>query len=225
MSRRGYLADIRLLDAKASATAEIVYDILLALGVTLTQDMATCLMCGLLTDTGSFRYNNVTPRTMELGGQMIALGASPNEIAEQVFENKPWGAQKLLGRALDTMQKTSDGAIVWTHVTQNDFADFGATDADTEGVVNAIRMVEGTWAALFLRETPGNRFRVSLRARDGLDVSQVAARFGGGGHRLASGCSLDGPIETAESQLVQAVQEQMAHDLPHLFAGEQAAAV
>lgn len=206
----GAFGQIRLLDAKAAATAEIVYDVLLDLGVPLTQPIAECLLCGLLTDTGSFRFNNVTPRTMALGGDMIALGASPNTIAEWAFENKSWGGQKLLGRALDNMKRTPDGKIVWTHVTQADFAEFGATDEDSEGVVSAIRMVRGTDAALFLREMPTGKLRVSLRARDPLDVSVVAARFGGGGHRLASGCTLVGPIEKAEAELVAAVQEQIA---------------
>lgn len=206
----GAFGQIQLLDAHAAATAEIVYDVLLALGVPLTKPIAECLLCGLLTDTGSFRFMNVTPRTMALAGDMIALGASPDTIAESVFENKSWGGQKLLGRALQNMKKTDDGRIVWTHVSQADFAEFGATDADTEGVVSAIRTVRGTDAALFLREMPNGKLRVSLRARDPLDVSLVAARFGGGGHRLASGCTLSGPVEQAEAELVAAVQEQLA---------------
>ena len=205
----GAFGDIRILDAHAAATAEIVYDVLLSLDIPLTKTIAECLLCGLLTDTGSFRFMNVTPRTMALAGAMIALGASPNTIAECVFENKSWGGQKLLGRALDNMKKSDDGRIVWTHVSQNDFAEFGATDEDTEGVVSAIRTVRGADAAAFLRETPEGTFRVSLRARDPLDVSVVAAKFGGGGHRLASGCSLPGPIARAEAELIDAVQAQI----------------
>ena len=205
----GAFGDIRILDAHAAATAEIVYDVLLALPVPLTKTIAECLLCGLLTDTGSFRFMNVTPRTMALAGAMIALGASPNTIAECVFENKAWGGQKLLGRALDNMKKSGDGRIVWTYVTQADFAEFNAGDEDTEGVVSAIRTVRGCDAAVFLREMPNGLLRVSLRARDPLDVSVVAAQFGGGGHRLASGCTLSGPIEKAENELIAAVQAQI----------------
>lgn len=205
----GAFGDVRLLDATAAATGEIVYDLLLALGVAITLPIAQNLLCALLTDTGSFRFMNVTPRTMQIGAEMIRLGASPNTIAEHVFENKPFAAQKLLGRALNSLRISPDGRIVWAHVTQVDFADFGATDTATEGVVNAVRAVQGAEVALFLREMPSGRLRVSLRSRDPFDVSLVARHFGGGGHRLASGCTLDGPLEDAEARLVAEVEKRL----------------
>lgn len=210
----GQFGHIRLLDAGAAATGEIIFDLLVALGVPLSLPIAECLLCALLTDTGSFRFMNVTPRTMQIAGEMIRLGASPNTIAECVFENKPFAAQKLLGRALESLQRTPDGLIVWAHVTQGDFAEFAAGDEATEGVVNAIRSVQGAEVALFLREMPTGKLRVSLRARDPIDVSLVAKQFGGGGHRLASGCTLDGPLEQAEARLVEAVQRQLVETPP-----------
>lgn len=201
--------DIRLLDATAAATGEIVYDLLAALGVPLTRPLAEALLCALLTDTGSFRFLNVTPRTLRIAAEMVAAGASPDRIAEQVFENKPFAAQKLLGRALDSMRRSPDGRIAWTHITQADFAETGGTDQDTEGIVSAVRAVRGTDVALFLREMPSGRLRVSLRSRDPFDVSQVAQRFGGGGHRLASGCTLDGPLAEAEARLVAEVERRL----------------
>lgn len=202
----GVFGEIRLLDATAAATGEIVYDLLVALGCEITTPIAECLLCALLTDTGSFRFRNVTPRTMEIGAELIRRGAQPDPIAEHVFENKPFAAQKLLGRALDSMRRTPDGRIVWAHVTQADFAEFGVGDEATEGVVGAVRAVQGAEVAIFLREMPTGRLRVSLRSREGIDVSRIAARFGGGGHRLASGCTLDGPIADAEARLVEAVE-------------------
>jgi phosphoesterase RecJ-like protein len=167
-------------------------------------------LCALLTDTGSFRFMNVTPRTMQIAGEMLRLGASPNTIAEQVFENKPFAAQKLLGRALDSLRRSADGRVVWAHVTQSDFAAFGATDEATEGIVNAVRAVRGAEVALFLREMPSGKLRVSLRSREPYDVSRIAQVFGGGGHRLASGCTLEGPLAEAEERLVAEVQKWMA---------------
>jgi phosphoesterase RecJ-like protein len=212
----GQFGDIRLLDATAAATGEIVYDLLVALSLPLTLPIAEALLCALLTDTGSFRFMNVTPRTMEVAGEMIRLGASPNTIAECVFENKPFAAQKLLGRALDSLRRSDDGRVVWAHVTQDDFTAFAATDADTEGVVNAIRAVRGTQVALFLREMPSGKLRVSLRSRDPVDVSRIAAVFGGGGHRLASGCTLEGPLAAAEARLVAEVERHLRGELPPL---------
>jgi phosphoesterase RecJ-like protein len=206
----GQFGQIRLLDSTAAATAEIIYDVLLGLGVSLDLPIAVNLLCALLTDTGSFRYRNVTPRTMALGGEMIRLGASPDPIAECVFENKPFSGQKMLGRALESLQKSSDGRIVWAHVTQADFAEFDATDEMTEGIVGAVRAVQGSDVALFLREMPSGKLRVSLRSRDPIDVSKVAAEFGGGGHRLASGCTLEGPLAEAEALLVATVARHIA---------------
>lgn len=202
----GAFGDLRLLDSDAAATAEILYDLIVFLGVPVTTDIAQCLLCGLLTDTGSFRFMNVTPRTMALAGELIARGASPNTIAEAVFENKPWAAQKLMGRALDSLQRSVDGRVVWAHIRQSDFVELGGTDADTEGVVSAIRAVRGAEVAALLREMPSGRLRVSLRAREPVDVATVAARFGGGGHRLAAGCTLEGPLEQAETLLVAELQ-------------------
>jgi bifunctional oligoribonuclease and PAP phosphatase NrnA len=202
----GVFGEVRLLDAEAAATGEIVYDLILALGVPISPNIAQNLLCALLTDTGSFRFMNVTPRTMAIAGEMIALGGVPNTIAENVFENKPFAAQKLLGRALESLARTPDGRIVWAHVTQSDFAEFDATDEATEGVVNAVRAVQGAEVAVFFREMPTGKLRVSIRARAPWDISLVAAQFGGGGHRLASGCTMEGPLLDAETTLITALQ-------------------
>jgi phosphoesterase RecJ-like protein len=211
----GAFGEIRLLDAKAAATGEILFDLLHALSVEITPDIAQCLLCALLTDTGSFRYLNVTPRTLQIASVLVEKGGVPNEIAEAVFENKPFAAQKLLGRALDSLARTDDGRIAWAHITQEDFVSFDATDADTEGIVNAVRSVRGTQVAFFLREMPSGKLRVSLRAQPPYDVASVALQFGGGGHHLAAGCTLEGPIADAEARLVSATQVMMtATDSP-----------
>lgn len=201
----GQFGQVRLLDAATASTAELVYDLLLALGIELTPEIAQCLLCGVLTDTGSFRFSNTKPRTMAVGGALIAAGASPTTIYESVYENASFGAQKLLGRAMDRMARSADGKLVWSWVTQGDFAEFDATDKDTDGIATALRAVRGAEVALFLREMPSGKLRVSLRAKEPWDVASVAAQFGGGGHRLASGCSLDGPPEAAVATLLAAL--------------------
>lgn len=203
----GPFGTINLLDAQAAATGEIIYDVLIHLGVELTQDIAQCLLCALLTDTGSFRYMNVTPRTMELAGALIEKGGSPNEIAEAVFENRTYAMQRLLGRAMESLQRSADGRIVWSHVTLADFAEFGAADAETEGIISAVRAVRGSEVAMLFREMPSGKLRVSLRAREPHDVAAVAQMFGGGGHRLAAGCTMEGPLADAERILVDAVHQ------------------
>lgn len=201
----GQFGQVQLLDATSASTAELVYDLLLALGVELTPEIAQCLLCGILTDTGSFRFSNTKPRTMAVGGALIAAGASPTTIYESVYENASFGAQKLLGRAMDRMTRSADGKLVWSWVTQADFTELDATDKDTDGIATALRAVRGSEVAVFLREMPTGKLRVSLRAKDPWDVASVAAQFGGGGHRLASGCSLDGPPEAAIAALLGAL--------------------
>ncbi len=197
---------VHLVDGDAAATAEIVFDLLISFGIEITIPIAENLLCGILTDTGSFRFRNTTPRTFQIASALTAIGASPNPIAEQVFENRPFVAQKMLGRALERMRISDDGAIVWSSVTRADFAETGAGDNDTDGVSTQLQSVRGTKVALFLREAKDGTFRVSLRSKEPFDVSAVAAEFGGGGHKLASGCSLPGPLADAEARLLAAVR-------------------
>ncbi len=207
----GAFGDIRVLNSRAASTAEIVYALLQTLGVPVTTDIATCLFTGIITDTGSFRFQNVTPNTLRVAAELLEAGAPPAHISENVFENRTFAATRLLGKALAAMSQTPDGKIVWTHVTAADFQTLGAKDADTEGIVSYVRGVRGADAGILFREMSDGQIRVSLRSREGLDVSQIAARFGGGGHRMASGCTLNVPLAEAESALVQAAQSALSN--------------
>lgn len=203
----GAFGDIRVLNSRAASTAEIVYALLQTMGVPITSDIATCLFTGIITDTGSFRFQNVTPNTLRVAAALLEAGAPPAHISENVFDNRTFAATRLLGVALAVLQQTPDGKIVWTHVTAADFQTLGAKDADTEGIVSYVRGVRGADAGILFREMADGQIRVSLRSREGLDVSQIAARFGGGGHRMASGCTLPGPLSQAEQTVLAAVLE------------------
>lgn len=209
----GPFGDIRILDSRAAATAELVWALILAVENATGQEPATkeiadCLMVGLITDTGSFRYPNVTPRTFQLAARLQRLGAVPADIYELVYENKSFVSQKLLGRALDAIQMTADGRIAWTHVTASDFAELGAEDADTEGIVTHVRAIKGVQIGILFREVPGGKIRISLRAREGADVNKIANVFGGGGHKLAAGCSILPPLDEVEKAvLAEAVRQ------------------
>jgi phosphoesterase RecJ-like protein len=202
----GAFGDVRLLDNRAAATAEIIFDLLNELDLPITEEIATCLFTGVITDTGSFRFMNVTPRTLRVSAALIESGASPSLIAEQVFDNRPFAATKLLGLALSTLSSASDGKIAWATVSQEAFAEAGATDEDTEGFINPIRAVRGTEIALLFREVAPGRVRISLRSTENVDVSKLANKFGGGGHRMASGCSFHGPLPDAVEALVAAAK-------------------
>ena len=193
----GAFGDIRVLDAHAASTAEIVYALLQTLDVPITSDIATCLFTGIITDTGSFRFQNVTPNTLRVAAKLLEAGAPPAHISENVFDNRTFAATRLLGLALSALSQTPDGQVVWTHITAQNFRTLGATDQDTEGVVNYVRGVRGAEVGILFREMEGGSIRVSLRARESVNVAEVAARFGGGGHRMASGCTLNVPLGEA----------------------------
>lgn len=209
----GPFGDIRILDSRAAATAELVWELIFALEnktgkEPATKAIADCLMVGLITDTGSFKFPNVTPKTFLLAARLQRLGAVPSEISELVYENKSFASLKLLGRALDALQTTEDGRIAWTHVTATDFAELGAEDADTEGIVTHVRAVKGVQIGILFREVPGGKIRISLRAREGADVNKIANVFGGGGHKLAAGCSLLPPLADVEQAvLAEAIRQ------------------
>lgn len=211
--------DLRLLDARAAATSEIVFQLGRLLGP-ITRPVATCLLTGIITDTGSFRFSNTTPRTFQIASRLQRCGAVPAEIFELVFESRSLAGLKLLGRALDRLQVSEDGRIAWTVITAADMRDLGATDADTEGIVTHVRAVKTAQVGLLFREVPAGKVRVSLRGREGVQVHRIAARFGGGGHPMAAGCSLSPPLSEAVQVLLAEVRRYLdAGELPAVADG------
>ena len=131
--------DIKAIDATAASTAEIVFEFLKFLNIYVTEEIATCLFTGLITDTGSFRFQNTTGNTFRTGAELVDAGAKPSEIAEIVFDNRTLPATLILGRALTSLKSAAEGKIVWVKISLADFAETGARDEDTEGIVNYAR--------------------------------------------------------------------------------------
>ena len=202
----GAFGDIRVLHAQAASTSEIVYALLEALGLPITPEVATCLFTGVITDTGSFRFQNVTPNTFLVAAALLNAGAPPARISENVFENRTFAATKLLGHALSSLTQTPDGRIIWARITAQDFAALGATDEDTEGVVNYVRGVRGADVGVLFREMADGKIRASLRSREFVNVAEIAQQFGGGGHRMAAGCTLRLALPDAEPMVIDAVR-------------------
>ncbi len=200
---------IQVVDRTAAATGELVFQLLEQLGVRLTVEIATNLLAAVLTDTGSFRFNSVTPETFRIAAALTEAGAHPGPIFEAVYGRRAFAASRLLGRLLERLEASPDGRIVWAAIARSDFQELGVDSEATEGFVDQIRMVEGSDVALFFREEPNGEIRVSLRSRGGVNVAQAAAEFGGGGHRAASGCTLLGPLHLAVPRVVAAVRREM----------------
>jgi phosphoesterase RecJ-like protein len=201
--------DIQWVEPTAAATGELVARLLDTLEVPFTREIACCLMTAILTDTGGFRFTNVTANALRLAARLTELGAPPAPIYQAVYEQKSLPAARITGRALAGMVATAGGALAYAALSGADFAAAQASDEDTEGIVNELRAVAGVRAALLFREEPDGQVRVSLRARDRTDMAAVAARFGGGGHRAAAGCTLPGPLEHAVRQVVAATEHEL----------------
>ena len=185
-----------LIVAEASSTAEVLRDVFAALDVELTPAIAEALYIGLVTDTGRFQYKNTTPKALRLGGELVEKGADVHRIFQNIYESIEFPKLKLLARALERSQLLENGEIIVSHITQADFAETGAQAGASEGIIDSLRAVEGTIMAVLIQE-PSDRpgMRVSLRAAHGdIDVSAIAAKSSGGGHRQAAGFSNPGTV-------------------------------
>jgi phosphoesterase RecJ-like protein len=198
------LGALVLVDSTAEATGRLVYEALRALGVTLTPEVAQPLFLALATDTGWFRHANTTPATFALAGELVAAGARPTQGYDLLYEQNSPGRVKLIGLMLGRLQLEHGGRVAWTEIRRDDYAVTGAVPQDTEELVNWTRSVAGVEVGLLLMEQPRGGVKVSFRARS-LDVSRLAEHFGGGGHRLAAGATLETTLDDARARVLAAV--------------------
>jgi phosphoesterase RecJ-like protein len=189
---------VNLIVAEASSTAEIVRDVLQALDVPLTPEIAAGLYVGLVTDTGRFQYTNTTPKALRLAAELVEAGADVHGIFRHVYETVQFAKLKLLARALERAQLFEGGRVVVSYLLRDDFGDVGAEEPYSEGIIDYLRAVEGSELVALIREPPRNEGparRISLRSsHDEVDVSAIARASGGGGHRQAAGFSSERPI-------------------------------
>ena len=188
---------INLIVPNASSTGEVLRDVFAELGVELTPEIAEALYIALVTDTGRFQYSNTTAKALRLAAELVEAGADVHAIFRRVYETVQFAKLKLLARALERAQIYDGGRLVVSYLLRNDFTDIGAAEAYSEGIIDYLRAVEGADMAALIREPrDGPANRVSLRAsNDELDVSAIARKSGGGGHRQAAGFSSDDSIE------------------------------
>ena len=191
--------DVNAIVSDASSTGEILRDLLRLLGVELTPEIAEALYIALVTDTGRFQYTNTTPKAMRLAAELIEAGANLHRVFQGVYESVEFAKLKLLARALERAQIYDGGRLVVSFLLRDDFLEVGAVEPYSEGIIDYLRAVEGSEMAVLIREPPtrgGPKHRVSLRSRsDELDVSAIARKGGGGGHRQAAGFSSELDLE------------------------------
>jgi bifunctional oligoribonuclease and PAP phosphatase NrnA len=198
-------AGVNWIDTGSCAVAEMVYDLATLAGVEITSEMATCLYTAVLTDTGSFCYAGTDAHTFELAGDLVRCGADPTLIAQHTYFSNPTSKMLLLGAALSNLKR--EGRLAWMWVTHEDMLRTRAAEEDCEGLVNYAIGIAGVEVAVFLRELPTRRVRLSLRSKGEFNVARIAERFGGGGHLHASGCTIDGPLPTAAGNILDHLRE------------------
>jgi bifunctional oligoribonuclease and PAP phosphatase NrnA len=191
--------DVNLIVPDASSTGEVLRDLFRELDVELTSNIAEALYIALVTDTGRFQYTNTTPKALRLAAELVEAGADVHRVFQGVYESVQFAKLKLLARALERAQVYEGGRIVVSYLLRTDFHEVGAAEPYSEGIIDYLRAVEGADMAVLIREPPregGPTRRVSLRASvDELDVSAIARKSSGGGHRQAAGFSSEASIE------------------------------
>lgn len=206
--------DVNLVVADASSTSEVLRDVLAELGVELTPDIAEALYVALVTDTGRFQYTNTTPKAFRLAAELVEAGADVHRVFQGVYESVEFAKLKLLARVLERAQVYEGGRLVVSYVLRSDFTDLNVAEAYSEGLIDYLRAAEGADMVALIREPPrsdGPARRVSLRAStDELDVSVIARKSGGGGHRQAAGFSSDASID----EIIRFIHEEFARAAP-----------
>lgn len=201
------IGGLGLRDAEACATGELVYDIIHAANGPWSQHVADGIYVAILTDTGSFRFDNATADCHRVVSEVIALGAKPEEMYERIYGSAPLRRYRLLRYALETLEHDADTKISWMVIPREPYEELGVTAEDLEGIVDIPRSIEGTEVGLLFRNTSGGDVKVSFRSNGDVDVNQLARGFKGGGHVKASGAVVPGPMDEAIQKVLASTRE------------------
>jgi bifunctional oligoribonuclease and PAP phosphatase NrnA len=203
------LAGETLADSSACATGELVYDLLITAGLPLPwpEPVLHGIYTAIVTDTGSFRFSNTTPRAHRIAAELIRQGVDPEVMYRRIFATVPRRRVELLRSALERLEVDEEHAISWISIERGVMEQFGATSEDLEGIVEHARSIEGTELAILFRETADGATKISLRSAGELDVNAIARQFGGGGHVKASGALLGEPLPIARERVLAAARD------------------
>ena len=200
-------ADENYIIPDASSTCELVFDVLDKDKI--TKEIAECLYTGMVHDTGVFQYSCTSAKTMNVAGFLMETGIAYSKIVDETFYKKKYKQNRILGRALLDSQLYLDEKCILTYLTQETLKEFDCTSRDLEGIVNQLRVTQGTEVAAFLYENEDGSYKVSLRATGDCNVAEIASEFGGGGHVKAAGCTMMGAIEDIILRLTGAIAKRL----------------
>jgi bifunctional oligoribonuclease and PAP phosphatase NrnA len=196
-------------DLSAAACGEMVFDLVRELGVPLTKEIATHIYIAILTDTGSFHYSSISPKTFDICRQCMEAGVDPPAVARSIFDSNNLGRLKLFGAVLSKMELDPSGRLATVFVDRQLARECGGTYEDTEGLINLPLTVKEIQAVVFFKENGPDDWRVSMRSKGNIDINAVAKQFGGGGHKNASGCAASGRFEDLKKLFCEKIMEQI----------------
>lgn len=194
-------------DASAAACGELVFDLVRALNAPLTREIATHIYLAILTDTGSFHYSSISPRTFDICRETLEAGVDPVLVARNVYDSNNMGRLKLFGAVLSAMQIDPMGRIAIVYLDHEMARQAGGAYEDTEGIINLPLTVKEMQAVVFFKQSEGDEYRVSMRSKGDIDIGSIAKEFGGGGHKNAAGCTVTGPIDALQKTFIDKIEE------------------
>lgn len=200
--------DVNVIDATSPATGQILYEMIRALDMPLPEETRDAIYVAVSTDTGSFQYGSTTAKTYEMAADLIRRGLDVGKINADTYDSNPFRKLELMRALLNTLEISPDGKLAHWELRDATRISLDLQPDDSEGLIDLIRGVKGVRVAAFFEELEGGKVRVSMRSKDkGVNVCEVAAKFGGGGHALAAGIRMAGPLEQARAQVLTALAE------------------
>jgi len=202
-------ADVEIIDAESASTGELVFAFLKENGFVVSPQTATCLYCALATDTGFFRFSNVKAQCFETAGELLKLGADAFLVADRFYNSQPIGQLKMTARVLGTLETHCGGQVAFIHSRKEWEAEFGVGSEVYEGFSNLPRSVKGVRVAVFFKESSPRKYKLSIRSSKDVNVAKVAEAFGGGGHKSASGATLEMPLDEAKAAVLAEIKKRL----------------
>lgn len=203
-------ADLNYVDPVAPACCQVLIGMFEYFGIEINKELGTCILTGIITDTGGFQYSGVTPETLEFAAEILRKGVNISKICQKVLRNKTKANCELTKLLYDRMEFYEDGKIVISYITAEDNERVGAQMGDDEGLVEIERDIEGVEVAVLLKEKEGaNGYKGSFRSKENVNVSDVCLLLGGGGHPRAAGCFIPGTLEQAKEKAINAINKMM----------------
>ena len=203
-------ADVNYVDPVSPACCQVLIGIFEYFGIEIDKELGTCILTGIITDTGGFQYSGVSPDTFEFAGQILRKGVNISKICQRVLRNKTKANCELTKLLYDRMEFYEDGKISISYITVEDLKNVNASMGDDEGLVEIVRDIDGVEVGILLKEKEAtNGYKVSMRSKEELNVAEICLLLGGGGHKRAAGCFVSGTLEEAKAKILKTVKQQL----------------